>query len=149
MFRKFTLAIFALGLCASCVFAADWPRFLGPNGNGMASDTGINKDWTKKAPAVLWKIPLSDNGYAGPAVADGKVIIIDHQGTQDIVRALDLRTGTDVWKYPYADNEKMNGGSYGYATSTPAIDQGKVYTVSRLGVVNCLDLKTGALSLDA
>ncbi len=145
MLRKFTLAILALCLCASCVLAADWPRLLGPNGNGMAPDTGINKDWAKKAPVVLWKVPLSNNGYAGPAEADGKVIIIDHQGTQDIVRALDLRTGTDVWQYPYADNDKMNGGSFGFATSTPTIDQGKVYTVSRLGVVNCLDLKTGAL----
>jgi outer membrane protein assembly factor BamB len=84
---------------------------------------------------------MGDDGFAGPAVADGRVFIVDHEGADDVVRALDLKTGSNVWTYSYADSQRPN---YGFARSTPAIDQGKVYTVSRMGVVNCLDAPTGA-----
>lgn len=119
---------------------SDWPRFLGPAGNGISSEKGIRKNWSQQPPKALWKVDLSDQGYAGPAVANGKVFIIDHRGSQDVVRALDLKTGADVWTYAYEDTASAN---YGFARSTPAISGGKVYTVSRLGVVHCLDEKTG------
>ncbi len=118
----------------------DWPRFLGPKGDGISTETGINKNWAAKPPKPLWKVDLSDNGYAGPAVAGGKVFIIDHRGSQDIVRALDLKTGSEVWAFPYEDT---SGANYGYARSTPTISGGKVYTISRLGVVHCLDAAGG------
>lgn len=145
MIRSLTLAILALCLCTSLALAADWPHFLGPSSNAMAPDTGINTDWAKNAPKVLWNVPLTGGGFAGPSVAAGKVFIIDHQGKQDIVRALDLQTGADIWQYPYDDTDKPNGGSYGFAMLTPTIDNGKVYTVSHLGVVHCLDMQKGTL----
>lgn len=120
--------------------AADWPNFRGPDVNGIASDTGLNKNWSAQPPRELWRVPMNDGGYAGPSVANGKVFIVDHKGDKDIVRALDLRTGQDVWTYPYDDNSSAN---YGFARATPVIGAGKVFTVSRLGVVNCLDEQTG------
>lgn len=125
------------------LLAEDWPQFLGPHGNSISSETGINKDWTQKPPQVLWTVPLTDNGYSGPSVADGKVFIIDHQGSQDIVRALNLQTGAEVWRYTYEGTNKPNGGAYGFSTSTPVIDQDRVYTLSHLGLLNCLKITTG------
>lgn len=130
-------------LCLSLpitLFAADWPQFRGPNANGIAPETGINKAWTSRTPKFLWNILLTDQGYSGPSVAGGKVFIIDHQGNQDIVRALDLRTGKDVWRFTYADASSSN---YGFSRATPVVDGSKVYTLSRLGVVNCLDANSG------
>ena len=121
--------------------AADWPNFRGLNHDGMAPDTGINKEWAAKAPELLWKAAMGDGGYAGPAAANGMVFIVDHSGTADVVRAIDLRTGSNAWTYSYADNANAN---YGFARATPAVDQGRVYTMSRLGVLNCLDAKSGA-----
>lgn len=121
---------------------SDWPRFLGPSASSISSEKGINKQWSSRAPKPLWKVALGDDGYAGPSVANGRVYIIDHSGDKDIVRALDLKTGADVWTYAYADTASAN---YGYARSTPLITGGKVYTISRLGIVNCLDEKTGKL----
>ena len=119
---------------------SDWPRFLGPNADGISSEKGINKNWASRPPRPLWKVNLGDDGFAGPSVANGKVFIIDHSGSKDIVRALDLKTGADVWTYPYEDTASAN---YGYARSTPTVSGGKVYTISRLGVVNCLDAASG------
>jgi outer membrane protein assembly factor BamB len=120
----------------------DWPRFLGPKADGISAEKGIRKSWASKPPKPLWKVDLGDDGYAGPSVANGKVFIIDHSGSQDIVRALDLKTGSDVWTYPYEDTASAN---YGYARSTPTVSGGRAYTISRLGLVNCLDEASGKL----
>lgn len=144
---------YALGLClllATCsasLSAADWPGFGGPSHDGIAPDTGLNKDWPARSPKTLWTVPLSDNGQAGPSVADGKVYIVDHQptpgkpGGQDVVRALDLATGSELWSFAYADARQNR---YGYTESTPLVAGGKVYVVSRLCKVNCIDAATGA-----
>lgn len=121
-------------------FASDWPRFLGPGGTGISPDTGINKAWNEKAPKELWRLPLTDDGHAGPAVADGKLYIVDHKGANDIVRALDLNTGKEVWTFEYPEDGKSN---HGFARATPAIDNGKVYTLSRSGLVHCLAAADG------
>jgi outer membrane protein assembly factor BamB len=118
----------------------DWPCYRGPQKNGISAETGINKNWSAKPPKKLWQVSLSDGGYSGPSVSNGMVFIIDHQGSQDIVRALSLATGQQVWQYAYEDTDSAN---YGFARSTPTVDGDKVYTMSRLGVLNCLDFKTG------
>ena len=128
-------------LAVTSINAADWPNFRGPNVDGIAPVTGdLNHNWTSQAPRELWRIPLQDGGYAGPAAAAGKVFIIDHQADHDIVRAIDLTTGNNVWTYSYADAGDAN---YGYARATPAISGDKIYTLSRHGVINCLDIQSG------
>jgi len=122
------------------VCAADWPYFLGPGRDGISPETGTNKTWKTRAPKVLWKIPMGDQGYAGPSVAGNVLYIIDHAGDQDIVRALSLASGKMIWEYRYKD---AAGNNYGFTRSTPAVAGGKVYTVSRLGLVLCLNAKSG------
>jgi outer membrane protein assembly factor BamB len=136
------LAIALLMTVAAGAFAADWPIWRGPTQDGIAPDTGINKDWNGRPPAKLWQVEMHDGGYAGPSMADGKVFIIDHVGAQDIVRALDFATGAEVWSFGYDDLQKAN---YGFSRSTPIYDDGRLYTVSFLGNVGCLDAETGEL----
>jgi len=131
-------AIISLSVSA---YAADWPQFRGPNGTGISSETGINKSWKTKPPEVLWTMPLSDDGFAGPAVAEGKVFIIDHKRPNDVVRALDINTGEQLWAFQYPE---IGGSNYGFARSTPAINGGKVYTLSRSGLLHCLSAADGA-----
>ena len=136
----FKMVVLSAVLIPVTAFAADWPRFLGPNGDGISPETGINKDWARKPPKMLWKVRMSDGGYAGPSVADGKVFIIDHKGSNDIVRAINIKTGKDVWTSPYQDSPRENRG---FARSTPTVAGGGLYTLSRLGVLNCFLLKNG------
>ncbi|MHC4773310.1 MAG: PQQ-binding-like beta-propeller repeat protein [Planctomycetota bacterium] len=95
--------------------AADWPRFLGPNANSISSEDGINKDWSSKPPKELWRISLTDEGYSGPAVKGDVLYILDHKET-----------------------------NHGYTRCTPTIDNDRVYTVSRSGVVHCLNISDGS-----
>jgi outer membrane protein assembly factor BamB len=120
---------------------SDWPRFLGPNANSTSSEKGINKNWNANPPKLLRRITMSDGGYAGPAVANGLIYIVDHNGSKDIVRAIDIKTGENAWTYEYEDTASAN---YGFARATPLIYDGKVWTLGMMGELNCLDAKTGA-----
>jgi outer membrane protein assembly factor BamB len=120
----------------------DWTAFRGPNADGISPETGINKSWSASPPRQLWRQSLSDGGFAGPASAHGLVYIIDHQGNQDVIRAFDLQTGQEKWRYSYED---ASGDNYGYSRSTPAIDGETLYTVSRMGKLLSLEAKTGKL----
>lgn len=135
-----TTRLLLLALCTQAISAADWPNFLGPTRNSLSPETGLNKNWTAQPPRELWRVPMNDDGYAGPSVANGKLFIVDHQGDKDMVRALDLKTGKDLWTYTYDDKSKPN---HGFARATPTVEAGKVYTVSRFGIVHCLDEQTG------
>ncbi|MCL5104044.1 MAG: PQQ-binding-like beta-propeller repeat protein [Armatimonadetes bacterium] len=141
MRRSILLIILAtLFLSPFSILAADWPFYRGLGANGMSSEKVTNKNWNQSKPGILWKVAMGDDGYAGPSVAGGKVFIVDHKGKNDIVRAIDINTGKDVWRYTYEDAEKSN---YGFTRCTPVVDRGRVYTISRLGTVNCLDVKSG------
>ena len=143
MVSRLTWVVTVVCLCGTLTaMAADWPGFFGPTHNGLAPDTGLNKDWAAKPPRELWRAPLSDGGFAGPAVAEGKVFIVDHQGAQDMVRAFDLQSGQQAWQYVYPDLDKSN---YGFAEATPTCSDGLLYTVSRLGRINCLAAADGKL----
>lgn len=141
---RLTLLIATIAIAASAVtaFAADWPHWLGPTRNGIAPDTGINKDWNARPPQELWRIDLHDGGYAGPSVAEGRLFIIDHEGAEDVVRAIDMATGQDLWQSRYPDLARAN---YGFSRATPVYDEGRLYLISYLGRVSCLDASTGAI----
>ncbi len=137
--RYFIIELLYISLAVG-IFAADWPQFRGPNADGIAPGTGYNFDWKKSPPKVRWKVALTDEGFAGPAVAGGTVFIIDHKSGKDIVRALDEKSGNECWRYAYPET---GSELYGFARSTPTINDGRVYTVSRSGLVYCLDAKSG------
>lgn len=146
---KETLATIAL-MCAASAFAGaaqpdtEWRQYRGPSGSGVSGDSAINLDWKAKPPAQLWSVPLADEGWANPCVANGLVFLVDHQtsaGTnEDVVRALDLKTGKEIWKASYRGPGKNQNG---YTSASPTFDDDKVYTVSRLLLVTCLDAKNG------
>ena len=136
------------GVCAASLFvaaalqAADWPKFRGPAGDGISLETGINKDWGAKAPAVLWEAPLGDKGFSGPAVVEGVVYLHDYADGQDVVRALDLASGKERWRQAYPQPGDEN---YGFTRATPTVADGKVYTVGRRGQVHCLNAADGTV----
>ena len=136
------------GLFASLsLVASDWPQFRGANGDAVSPEKGINKDWNAKPPKELWRTAMHDNGYSDVAIAAGKVFLLDPDGTNDNVRALDVKTGQELWsfKYPSVYTSMTGGGDpeWGLGRSTPTYDSGRLYTLSALGILNCLNAETG------
>jgi hypothetical protein len=129
-------------LLAVPALAADWPRFLGPAGDGHSPETGLMRQWPKDGPARLWERKVG-SGYAGPVVAQGKLILFHRVGDEELVECLDARTGAAKWKYAaptgYVDDFRFDDGPRG----TPTISDGRVYTLGAEGRLSCLDFDGG------
>lgn len=122
----------------------DWPRYLGPAGDGRSDESGWRTDWSDKEPARLWEASVG-LGCASFVVADGRAVTTGNIDDVDHVWCFDAASGKVLWKHTF--NEGLDPKYYSGGTSaTPAIDEGRVYSVSKDGKLFCLDLETGAVA---
>jgi outer membrane protein assembly factor BamB len=150
-YRWRLLPLLVLLVIAVSAHADDWPQWLGPQRDGVWRETGLVKRFPKGGPKELWRIPIG-GGYAGPAVVDGKVYVMDRQprkkGEKDKaspgnerVLCLSATDGKLIWKHEY-DCPYRIGYNSG-PRCTPVVHQGRVYTLGAMGDLYCLDAKTG------
>ena len=156
---RFALALALLAL-SSAARADDWPQWMGPNRDGVWAETGVARTLPEKGPKELWRVPVG-GGYAGPAVADGKVYVADRvlapgaknpedpfDTTQKVnsterVLCFDAKTGKELWKHEY---ECVYHISYPAGPRcTPTVSGGKVYALGAMGDLRCLAADTGKL----
>src|SRR5215475_1170094 len=95
--RHPTRTLLALLLATFLTLAArgdDWPQWLGPRRDGVWRETGILDKFPKDGPRVRWRTPIG-LGYAGPAVAGGRVYVMDRvlpQGSDNPASGFDSKT---------------------------------------------------------
>ncbi|MCK4959316.1 MAG: PQQ-binding-like beta-propeller repeat protein [Planctomycetes bacterium] len=129
----------AVLLVAVCVAGADWPQYLGPDRNGVSSETGLARTWHESGPKVLWTAALGE-GYGGPAVSEGKVYVLDRMGNdRDVFRCIDLVSGEEDWSYDYEAPGRL---SHPGSRSVAAIDGDHVYTCGPFGDFYCFNRRT-------
>ena len=125
------------------VGAQDWPQFLGPNRNGSTSDAKLAAQWPKEGPPVAWQRKVGQ-GFAGPVVSGGKLVLFHRIDDREVVECLDASSGRELWKkeYPthYVDDFHFDPGPRG----TPAIAGGRIYTFGAEGMLSCWLLADGA-----
>ncbi len=126
-------------LSAASVFAADWPQYYGPNRNSTSTETGLLRTWPKEGPKVLWTVPVGI-GYGGPAVAGGKVYLLDRDDrVGDTLKCLDFATGKELWSFAYAAAGRVDHPG---SRSAPAVDGDRVYTCGLTGDLYCINTGT-------
>lgn len=151
-----------LGLTALIVFVTtarseDWPQWLGPCRDGVWRETGILDAFPKDGPKKMWSVPIG-TGYSGPAVAGGKVFVMDRvlapgvkspekafgkpklKGTERVL-CLDERTGREIWKHEYPAEYAISYSSG--PRCTPIVDGDRVYTLGAMGHLFCLNAADG------
>jgi hypothetical protein len=131
-----------LAVLVGVVAGADWPQFLGPARNGTSPEKGLLSSWPEKGPAVVWQKDVGD-GYSGPVVEGGRLILFHRVGDEEIVACLDPATGKEIWQHKTPTNYDDPLGKGNGPRSTPAIAGGKVYTLSPAGLLLCLRLEDG------
>ena len=80
-----------------------WPQFRGPNRDGISPETTpLARAWEAAGPRPLWAVDCGD-GYAGVAVAQGRVYLMDYDKDkkQNALRCLSLADGGEIWRYAY------------------------------------------------
>ncbi len=121
-----------------------WPRFRGPRGDAVSrDDTALARQWPQTGPRVLWSVDLGE-GYAGPAVRNGRVYVIDYDQEQlgDAIRCFSLDDGREIWRYFYPVKIKRQ---HGMSRTVPAVTNDVVVTMGPKCHVTCLDARTGEL----
>ena len=121
-------------------FAADWPQWLGPNRDGISSETGWSSSWPGDGPKEVWRLSVG-TGFSSMAVSNGRLYTMGNADNTDTVYCLNADTGAEIWKHSYACAAK--GGGHPGTASTPTVDGGFVYTLSREGHVYCLKAESG------
>jgi len=122
--------------------STDWPQFQGPNRDGISQETGVARAWPEGGPRVLWSVPLGE-GYAGPAVRDGRVYLLDRVGdNKDVLRCLELKNGRDLWK---VECDAPGKTAYNGSRMTVTVTEDHVYGVGLMGDCYCFDVQTHAL----
>ena len=122
--------------------AQDWPQFLGPTRNGKYAASDFTTVFPKAGPPIVWKKTIGQ-GFSGPVVADGKLILFHRIGDKETVECLDSATGKEIWRFDYPTHYRDDFGFDEGPRSTPSIASGRVYTFGAEGMLHCLDFATG------
>jgi outer membrane protein assembly factor BamB len=145
-------AIYAVILCiaaaSTTIRAEDWPEIRGKGRLGVWNEKGVLEKFPAEGLHVLWRTPIGA-GYSGPAVANGRVFVMDFketarlQGTERAI-ALDEKTGKILWTHEWPAN--YAGQLYASGPrATPTVDGDRVYMLGADGKFWVFNVETGAV----
>lgn len=127
-----------VALLFSSVLSAndDWPFWRGPDRNDISSESGLLKRWPQDGPKQLWVNNKAGLGYAGFAIANGRLFTMGLERSDEFALCLDADTGKEIWRAKLG-SRFQNGWGDG-PRSTPTIDGEYVYFMSAQGNLACL-----------
>lgn len=142
--RPSLLLPLVIAALASSVPAEDWPQWRGPHRDGVAASFPEPKAWPEKL-TLKWKVSVGE-GHSSPVVAGGIVYVHTRQGDREVVTALRPEDGHTLWQQAYPAPYTVNpaAASHGKGVkSTPAVADGRIFTLGIGGTLSCFDAKTG------
>jgi outer membrane protein assembly factor BamB len=145
MLRSSTVALVALAALAA-PGAAEWPQWRGPARDGRAALP--TRASFPEALTPVWKVPVGE-GHASPVVVDDRVYVFAREGDDEVVRSLDLGTGTVRWRQSYKAPYTVNPAAHAHGKgpkSTPSVAGGRVFTFGIGGILSCFDAADGRLA---
>ena len=150
--------------------ADDWPQWLGPERDTVWRETGILETFPEGGPPLRWSQPLG-GGYSGPAVADGRVFVMDRQAEKiDLARAkilndgvpprnanflrkllpgnerivcLDEKTGKKIWEQKWTCPYTTVAIYAIGPRATPTVDGSRVFALGAEGDLKCFSVADG------
>ena len=151
-----TLCLIAIPLASAD--ADDWGQWMGKNREGIYHESGIIDSIPDSGLKVKWRMPVHA-GYAGPAVAEGKVYVFDYKiaegkvlnnpskranlkGSERLV-AFDEASGEQLWTHEYECPYSISYPSG--PRCTPTVDGDHVYILGSEGDLRCLKTEDGSL----
>jgi len=126
------------------IIPGEWPRFRGKDFDNISRDTTLLKEkWDTSGPRIVWRTTLGE-GYAGPAVHNGRVYIMDYNEKKkaDMLRCFSLSSGKELWRRWYYVDLKRN---HGYSRTIPAVTDNYLVAIGPRSHVMCLNPATGKL----
>ena len=124
------------------VLAQEWPQFLGPTRDGRYTGTPLSVGWSESGPAVLWRREVGE-GFAGPVVTDGRLLLFHRVGDREVLEALDAETGRAIWRYDYETSYRDDFGFDEGPRAVPVVAEGLVFTYGAQGQLHAVTVDGG------
>ncbi len=137
---------------ASSLLAADeslpptWTQWRGPTRDGKVSGAAWPDRLSEGSLTPRWRIPLGPS-YSGPIVSADIVFVTETKDkSTEVVRALDRRTGRELWSHSWAGamSVPFYAKSRGdWIRATPATDGKRVFVAGMKDVLVAMNARTG------
>ncbi|MCZ6727878.1 MAG: PQQ-like beta-propeller repeat protein, partial [Acidobacteria bacterium] len=129
----------------SALFAGDWPQWRGPERDGVAAPGAVLPTDLPAQLRRVWQVEVGP-GYSGPVVVGDRVYVHSRQGSDEIVRALDLADGLELWRHASETPYRRNPAAFLHGKgpwSTPVVAGDSICTLGMTGRLTCLNRETG------
>lgn len=149
-----------LAMTSAPIQAGDWPRFRGPNGDGVSTEGPIPAKWDL-ATNLKWKADLPGKGSSSPIVLSDRIFVTCYSGygeaaggdAAQLARHLicvDKPSGKILWTKTVknsVEEDRYQGfiTEHGYASGTPVTDGERVYAFFGKSGVFAYDLEGNEL----
>lgn len=149
-----------LAMTSAPIQAGDWPRFRGPNGDGVSTEGPIPAKWDL-ATNLKWKADLPGKGSSSPIVLGDRIFVTCYSGygeaaggdAAQLARHLvcvDKPSGKILWTKTVknsVEEDRYQGfiTEHGYASGTPVTDGERVYAFFGKSGVSAYDLEGNEL----
>ncbi len=129
----------------SAVAEDNWPAFRGPSGDGHSTAKGIAVSWSEKE-NVVWKTPIPGKAWSSPVIWGKQIWLTNapEDGTTLSAVCIDRDSGKVLHDVKVFDNPKPAFciPTNSHASSTPVIEEGRVYVHFGSAGTACLDTAT-------
>jgi outer membrane protein assembly factor BamB len=121
------VTLVAIILATSRAEAQEWTRFRGPNGAGQSDATSIPAVWNSQDERFKTKLP--GVGNSSPVLWGDKIFLLsaDRESGTRYVLCLSATDGKILWQRDYASQAHAIHQANTLASSTPAVDEERLY----------------------
>lgn len=115
-----------------------WPRWRGPNADGISMETDLLEQWSTDGPAVDWSSRGMGRGHASVVVHDGKIYTMGKKSDSVMVVCVSQENGELIWETSLGPGNDPN--------CTPTVDpeSGLVFALTIEGKLVCLSCENGS-----
>ena len=137
LFIAILLSLFSFGN----LFSQDVVEWRGPNRSGVYPDKNLLKSWPIGGPQLLLELKDIGNGYSSAVIYNNTVFVCGKKDTMDVISAYEMN-GTKRWETAYG---RAWAQTFPETRCTPTIENKRIYLVSGMGEVVCVDAISGKL----
>ena len=140
-----TLILFVL--FQASLWAQDWSQWRGPSRDAALTSATTPAAWPATVRRV-WRVEVGE-GYSSPVTAGTRVFVHSRRDPEELVTALDLESGKQLWQQKYqatfAKNQYASKMAKG-PNSTPLVAGDLVYTLGVTGILSAWRVTDGTLA---